>query len=464
MSVAVGALIFAIIAAPPALDLDSEQLDSLREKTRVRLQRPKPFAPPPVVVKTKRFVFVRDTALSLPTPPWEDHNAYAAAFEMARGAWADTADQRDRARMLLVFSTFDDGGSLFYLSMANDVRGLGAGTPAQIHDETPGSSLDGFAWLGDVDRLIAAGDSYFREAFIHEIAHRWSAYADPAILRGRQSMHWSFFANVGASPMEGNAWIDEGDGIYTAAFEAPVSFRFHALDLYLMGLLAPEEVPPLFVLEDVRLLEPADAILGIDAPPAHRQQKKIRVEARRTREVSIEEIVRLGGRREPAATNEHVVWPIGIVLLSNGLSNTTLDELAELDRRIAEYARDFEMATGGRMSLDLEVIGAGKRGLGEACDQLDDCDRLLADRCDSSEPEGEKVCLRSCRDCRGDAGTNLDRPDSGEPGGGGSLEENQTRGCGCSAAEESAELDLYLWTAVLAISALRRRRKSSRVW
>jgi hypothetical protein len=454
------ALIFSITAAPPALDLDENKLTSIREKTIARRARPKPFDVSPQIIKTPRFLFVRDNTLSLPSAPWVSEDAYAAAFELARSAWDGVAAQPDRARILLVFSTFDDGGdALFYLAMANDVRGLGSGTPAKIFDDTPGSQLDGFAWLGDVDRLKEAGDEYFREAFIHEIAHRWSAYGDPEMLRGRQSMHWSFFANVGTSPMEGNSWIDEGGGEYSTSFESPPKLAFHPLDLYFMGLLAPEEVPPLFVLDEVTLLSPSGAQVSSVAPPAHRQQKQIRVHAELRREVRIEDVIRESGRREPPATNEHVVWPIGIVLLSNGLGNTKIEELAELDRRIAEYAQDFLAATGGRMSLELAVEGAGTRTLGERCDALDDCDRTLADRCDG-------ICIKSCIECRADGGTSLLRPDGGEDfGATGSLTDQTRRGCGCE--QTSSRGDLFFGTAVLLAGWLTlrlRTRKSSRVW
>lgn len=400
------------LAEPPPLDItDSAMAARLRDRLAAewavppQVRHPRWFTPDvaPEVILAPRFVYVRDRALSLPTPPWFRDDAYVAAFELVRAAF--TANQPDRARLVLVFTTFSDGGgSLFYLPLANDVAGLGDGKPTELFDDTPGSVLDGVAWLGDVDTLEAAGDAFFREAFIHEIAHRWSAYASVDrvdvprdVLRGRQRMHWSFLTESGTSPMEGNTWLP-GDDRYTwhTSIETPPSFRFSPLDQYLMGLVPPEAVPPTAVITDWSVLEPEGMTVTRELPPSHRLGKAVTLRANTRTEITIDEIVAASGTRVPGAADGRVTWPIGIVLLSNGLDRATFEELVRLDQRISELVRDFERATEGRMVLDVAIEGAGTVDFGEPCPTIDVCDRTRADRCLPIRSGGEPVCTRTC--------------------------------------------------------------------
>ncbi|MCK6551021.1 hypothetical protein L6R52_34610 [Myxococcota bacterium] len=401
-------------ADPPPLDItDSAMAARLRDRVAAEWAVPSQARHPrwfsgdvaPEVVLTPRFVYVRDRALSLPTPPWFRDDAYVAAFELVRAAF--TAHQPDRARLVLVFTTFSDGGgSLFYLPLANDVAGLGDGKPTELFDDTPGSVLDGVAWLGDVDTLEAAGDAFFREAFIHEIAHRWSAYASVDrpdvprdVLRGRQRMHWSFLVDAGTSPMEGNTWVPGADRwTWQTSFETPPSFRFSALDQYLMGLLPAEAVPPTPVITDWSVIEPAGMTIARETAPAHRLEKAVVLRVNTRTEITIDEIVEASGPRVPGAADGRVTWPIGIVLLSNGLDRATFEELVRLDQRISELVRDFERATEGRMVLDVAIEGAGTIDFGEPCTTVDVCDRTRADRCVPIRSGGEPVCTRTCAD------------------------------------------------------------------
>ena len=59
--------------------------------------------------------------------------------------------------------------------------------------------------------------------------------------------HWSYLLDSDASFFYGADWRDNGDGTFTAA---RVKERYSALDLYLMGLLPKEKVPPLLLLRN----------------------------------------------------------------------------------------------------------------------------------------------------------------------------------------------------------------------
>lgn len=91
--------------------------------------------------------------------------------------------------------------------------------------------------------------------FNHELGHSWLAFVDVELdgvrtdrLLGRQRAHWSYFLATGNSPMEGNAWIDNGDGTFTTNAAAGPG-TFSDLDLYLMGMLPAAEVAPFYLIE-----------------------------------------------------------------------------------------------------------------------------------------------------------------------------------------------------------------------
>jgi hypothetical protein len=399
---------YAADPTPPLLDLaDPAKADRIRAIVAGEMSVPLPMPrfsgdTRPEVALTPRFLYVRDSALVLPTPPWSDEGAYAAAFDLARTAWYSV--QGDRIRALLVFSTFEDGGeSLFYLPLANDVQGLGEGVPASVFDDTPGLALDGVAWLGNLAALEQVGDAYVEEAFVHEIAHRWCAYVKIAssslstdVLRGRQSMHWSYLADTANSPMEGNAWSVQSDGTWVTAFDDPPDLRFSPLDLYLMGVLAPEEVPPFRVITRWTVVDPQGATISKDTAPAHRTKDRVVLDAISTATISIDDVIAGSGPRTPPAADQVIQWPIGIVLLASGIEKTPLDELAHLEAKIDALVDRFARATGGRMTLDVHVDGAGTIPYGGFCTSVDVCHRTEADRCVSIHAQDEATCTRSC--------------------------------------------------------------------
>jgi hypothetical protein len=400
---ALGALVGA--SPPPALDLSPA--DGARRARAVRARfghgPEAPLGPGPRTLPTPRFLWVEDRSRSLPGPPWTTDDAYAEAFELARGAWASR--EPDRARLLIVFTTFEEGGrALFYTALANDVRGLGAGEEAALFDASPGSQLEGYVWMGALSVLDAAGPAFATEAFLHEIAHRWAAYVRvdlPGVpedaLLGRHRSHWSFLLHTGNSPMEGNAWrMGEGER-WSTHFEEPRRFAFSPLDLYLMGLVPPREVPPFPVLLEVDRIQPSWFSARPEEAPAHRLGMTVSVRARETAWIDIDDVIAHAGPRVPAASpGLPVRFPIGVVLLSDGRARATQARLADFDRRLRGWIDAFEAATGGRMRLEAGLESAGRGALGAACAGPEDCDRTVADRCAAPTAGAPVVCTRAC--------------------------------------------------------------------
>src|SRR5262249_40462266 len=100
-----------------------------------------------------------------------------------------------------------------------------------------------------------------------EFAHRWLAYlaytdgggAKSLAMLGRDQAHWASTLDADASVMDGQRWVDDGDGTFT---DVEAQSRYSSLDLYAMGLLAPSEVPPWF-----RIAGAVDARTGAPIDP-----------------------------------------------------------------------------------------------------------------------------------------------------------------------------------------------------
>ena len=121
---------------------------------------------------------------------------------------------------------------------------------------TEGVPVRGALYMNRASRWDEFPPAIDRWIFNHELGHFWLAYPfvdlgagrEDALL-GRQLAHWSYFVHTGGSPMEGNAWIDNGDGSFTT--DPTVSGDFSDLDLYLMGMLPAEQVAPFFVIDPI---------------------------------------------------------------------------------------------------------------------------------------------------------------------------------------------------------------------
>lgn len=149
-----------------------------------------------------------------------------------------------------------EAGFAFFQLVNSEVSGIGL--PLFTDPDRP--ALRGFINLNDLDDYpggAAATIAGFNglatglEVLAHEASHWVASYVTvpAAPLLGRDGSHWSFYMSTQGSIMEGNSWLDNGDGTFTTA-AAPLLFdRLSQLDLYLWGLLSPSEVTdPVFVI------------------------------------------------------------------------------------------------------------------------------------------------------------------------------------------------------------------------
>jgi hypothetical protein len=136
------------------------------------------------------------------------------------------------------------------------------------------------------------------------------------------------------SPMGGGYWRENKDGTFTKSehLHALVPGGYSALDLYIMGLLPPDQVPETFLLQDLKDLG-GNRYQAVKVP------------------VKMADIVAAMGPREPAAAGAQKKYRMSFYLIHDAGAKPE-PKMAERARRlstgVAEY---FTRATGNRMEI-----------------------------------------------------------------------------------------------------------------
>ena len=302
-----------------------------------------------------------------------DPSAAAELDKFLRGA----ADEDLWVAGRSFYDVFGDDYDFLYLVTEEDLGGEAAGgryravrhpaepeigLPAALDDTSYGSDarLQGIVGLN----LSAAGNG----PTLHETLHRWATFLDRSLGFGvDRSTDWG--AHWGVASVDGqhggfdaatlrceatggapetciagtDGWVHYNVAPFNPNQNGGDAKPYAPIELYLMGLLAPEDVPsPILVLEDA-------VPIGFDDP--------FIMEASGIREVTMDEIIATHGRRA-LLPEEARHFRAAFVLLSD----TPVDDatLAIVDRWSAIFGGDepssfllsFETATGARATMD----------------------------------------------------------------------------------------------------------------
>lgn len=298
---------------------------------------------------------------------WFAREPFLAGYDQVETGFL--AVHPDDSQFIVVYSTWSLPGGIgaFFQSVANDVEGIGFAhianedpiIPAEFFDDTPNSQVVGMLHMNRWTQYLGAdpggtNDNTISLIFGQELGHAWASFVyfnqgmgwETGML-GRANAHWSFYMHTGGSPLQGHEWIDNGDGTFTAVKQE--LFTFSDLDLYLMGMLPPEEVEPWFVLEDP--FDCFDAAAGDDvcAPPQAFSFKADTYTVGATRrDISIADVIAVEGARSPAYPDAPTDHDVSFVLIKRPDEVLDEDELAAMDTIIARSVELFEMQTGGR--------------------------------------------------------------------------------------------------------------------
>ena len=195
--------------------------------------------------------------------------------------------------------------------------------------------------------------------FAHEIGHTWLAFAS-YLLKGQRTpmqvesggSHWALelhapapFSWDGAengSVMGGTFWRENPDGTFspTRGWWTKAG-GFSWLDLYLMGLATPEEVPDMFILRNLEQLT-----ANRKGPYAGEKET-----------ITIEQVIAANGPRNPPSEEARKVFNVGFVYFlmpGEKLDPELLREHGNYRDRALDHWRHI---TGGRGRLTTELQG-----------------------------------------------------------------------------------------------------------
>lgn len=182
----------------------------------------------------------------------------------------------------------------------------------------------------------------------HEMGHRWSAFVSAKVngevialgpthwARGLQApVAFPYQRPVEASAMGGSVWQDNFDGTYTQLdddYYVPAT-GWSYLDLYLMGLISPAEIPDFFIL---RNLVPAGS--DVNGHPIFRGDRT---------KVTIQDVIAAEGPRLPDVYHSQRKFNTGmVVIVEHGAKPSK--ELLERSNAIRERWIDYFATTTGR--------------------------------------------------------------------------------------------------------------------
>lgn len=254
----------------------------------------------------------------------------------------------DRYDFLLVFSAFEyesGDATAFYHGVRNDVSGIGQ----RLFDNTAyyGSrgKLQGFIDMAAMSRYNLESTSPQFESVLsitaHEFLHRWAAFVkfkrpDGSIsneLLGKDAAHWSFLLETGGSVEYGHRWRDNGDGSFTSISAGQI---FSPLDLYLMGMLKKQEVPPFFLINSQ------------DVDPARLSKVGVTVRGSKM-PISVDDIIAAEGERQPSAEQAQKEFEFGVVLLTRPGQDVTDEQIQAVNRVRQAFQTRLGVMTGGHL-------------------------------------------------------------------------------------------------------------------
>ncbi len=180
---------------------------------------------------------------------------------------------------ILFFTNFVQTMSGFAneLNIKNDVQGIGLGTfdnstiwgsNGVLESRCNMNRLD--VWPADPTNRFFGGGNNFLTITGQEAGHRWGAFIcfddpnqtvnDPgcgafsSLLLGRAYAHWSYYADVDHSSLEGGNWQFVSGNLFTA----PTTIDYFGdIDEYILGLRTPQEVTTAFYVSS-----PTNNLLG----------------------------------------------------------------------------------------------------------------------------------------------------------------------------------------------------------
>ncbi len=187
----------------------------------------------------------------------------------------------------------------------------------------------------------------------HEMGHRWSAFVSAKV--GEETIplgptHWArglqapvpfpYVRPTEASIMGGGVWQDNFDGTFTQLdddYYVPAT-GYSYLDLYLMGLISPGEVPDFFILRTLVSTGKRD----VNGHPIFK--------AERTK-VTIQDVIAAEGVRSPDVEKSQRQFNTGMVIVVQQGAKPSAHLIERTNGIRKQWIEYFSIATGRRASM-----------------------------------------------------------------------------------------------------------------
>ena len=259
----------------------------------------------------------------------------------ADGAVAFTIPVRQKARG--IGKVFGDYGREFgSAARLQAVQNMG---PLNEYPRDPAAVVQLRSPVGDTPVTIIA----------HEVGHLFLAYAsdrDPndssaRPMLGFQNAHWNSAFNSDASLLEGNRIGDDGPGASPRFMATAAVKQYSALDQYLMGFRAPEDVEPEYMGGLFLVKSPSPALPRYPSPGLKFNGQR--------QDIALQDVIIPEGRRTPDSTVAQRHFRMAFVLIVPRGTQPAADELAQLEDYRASFEEFYRQATGNRAFADVSL-------------------------------------------------------------------------------------------------------------
>ena len=239
----------------------------------------------------------------------------------------------------------------FHRGVRNDIQGIGRSFYFRDSAGSAGKLQSMIFFASGHPRLGLNYSVLVQPVMLHELMHRWANF-----IVGPKIPHWDFTsANGSLGGFDITTLVDHGGGRYSASRQYS---GYSPIELYLAGLIPPEEVPDLWVAED------GDYIRDKGGTIARAENGDLMFTASRVKTYTIEDIIAEHGPRVPDHTQSQKAFRAAVILLVSEEYPATHKVLEVLsnDASWFSYAGEddlfdrflnFYEATGGRATITL---------------------------------------------------------------------------------------------------------------
>ena len=234
-----------------------------------------------------------------------------------------------------------------YYGVRNGIQGIGIQEFSVAHEFGSPERLQGILWFSAVHE--------FRSVALHELMHRWGAFVLPS--RASIGSHWATASNIfgildGTCDVSFEEIVELEEGRYLLPDCSSWPNMYSHLELYLAGLIPPDEVPEFWVALDAEWIE-----------------WRSEFTASQLVRYTIEDVIAEHGKRVPGASQAQREFRAAAIVLIDENNPVSMEVLNMLSEDVVWFSRadfgggssrykNFYEATGGRAKI---VMGGLKQ-------------------------------------------------------------------------------------------------------